>query len=71
MKQLKTIILLSIICTSAQNSYIAAQVVALPVFDGDGTDLLWNNVTWQNINQVWMPYNFPEQFLYQNPNKKG
>lgn len=34
------------------------QITVLPIFDGDGNDACWSypGVTWQPIDQVWMPW---------------
>jgi hypothetical protein len=40
-----------------QDSVVLAPDVAVPpVIDGVGNDLCWQNVPWQSIAQVWIPY---------------
>jgi hypothetical protein len=36
---------------------LAPDAAAVPVMDGIGNDQCWQNVPWQNIDQVWIPYN--------------
>jgi hypothetical protein len=36
---------------------LAPNVATPPVIDGTGDDLCWQNVPWQSIDQVWIPYN--------------
>jgi hypothetical protein len=35
---------------------LAPNIVVSPVVDGNGNDLCWQNVPWQSIAQVWIPY---------------
>jgi hypothetical protein len=35
---------------------LAPNVATLPVIDGIGNDPCWQNVPWQSIDQVWIPY---------------
>jgi hypothetical protein len=43
--------------SSAQDSLVLApDVSSVPVVDGIGDDVCWENVPWQSINQVWIPY---------------
>lgn len=41
----------------SQNTYSAPKVTTLPIFDGVGNDRIWADATWQNMDQVWIPYN--------------
>ncbi len=34
----------------------APDVTALPLIDGKGDDACWQNIKWQSIDQVWIPY---------------
>lgn len=36
---------------------LAPNVATSPVIDGIGDDPCWQNVPWQSIDQVWIPYN--------------
>ncbi|MDZ7288739.1 MAG: T9SS type A sorting domain-containing protein [candidate division KSB1 bacterium] len=38
------------------NPVLAPNVATLPVIDGTGDDPCWQNVPWQSIDQVWIPY---------------
>jgi len=38
------------------NPVLAPNVVVSPVIDGNGNDSCWQNVPWQSIAQVWIPY---------------
>lgn len=40
----------------ANNPVLAPEVTALPVIDGSGDDVIWQNISWQSIDQVWIPY---------------
>jgi hypothetical protein len=43
--------------SSVQDSpVIALNVLTAPVVDGIGNDACWQNVPWQSIDQVWIPY---------------
>lgn len=43
--------------SSAQDSIVLApDVSTVPVVDGRGDDACWENVPWQSIDQVWIPY---------------
>jgi Carbohydrate family 9 binding domain-like/Secretion system C-terminal sorting domain len=55
----------------SQNSYTANKVSSLPVFDGNGNDGVWANANWQNIDQVWIPYNntLPSNFTVESGTK--
>jgi Carbohydrate family 9 binding domain-like/Secretion system C-terminal sorting domain len=46
----------ALISVQAQ-TYTAPKVNTLPVFDGNGNDAVWNDAIWQNIDQIWIPYN--------------
>jgi hypothetical protein len=35
---------------------LAPEVLTVPVVDGSGDDACWENVPWQSIDQVWIPY---------------
>ena len=35
---------------------LAPDIALLPVIDGTESDLCWQHVPWQSIEQVWMPY---------------
>jgi hypothetical protein len=71
----KIITLLSIALFSngilSQNSYTASQVSSSPTIDGDGNDAVWADANWQNINQVWIPYNniLPSNFTVETGTK--
>jgi hypothetical protein len=36
---------------------LVSDVSSVPFIDGNGTDSCWMNISWQNIDQVWIPYN--------------
>jgi len=38
------------------NPVLAPDVIVSPVIDGNGNDSCWQNVPWQSIAQVWIPY---------------
>jgi hypothetical protein len=38
-------------------TYTAPKTLSLPTFDGNGNDAVWAAATWQNMDQVWIPYN--------------
>jgi hypothetical protein len=38
------------------NPVLAPEVPIAPVIDGLGNDSCWQNIPWQRINQVWIPY---------------
>jgi hypothetical protein len=38
------------------NPVIVPEVSSAPIFDGVGNDVCWQNVPWQTIDQVWIPY---------------
>ncbi|MDX2190248.1 MAG: sugar-binding protein [Bacteroidota bacterium] len=56
---LKYFIFLVLFTTStfAANNINAPLVTAQPVFDGDTSDNVWSNTDWNNIGNVWIPYN--------------
>jgi hypothetical protein len=35
---------------------LAPNVTNVPIIDGNGDDLCWQNIPWQSIGQVWIPY---------------
>jgi hypothetical protein len=41
------------------NPVITPHAKVIPVIDGKGDDACWQNVKWQPINQVWIPYGTP------------
>jgi len=57
-----TLFFLSGLTTVAQHGpvqddpVLAPDVAVPPVIDGVGNDLCWQNVPWQSIAQVWIPY---------------
>ncbi len=38
------------------DTVLAPEVISPPVIDGRGNDACWQNVKWQPIAQVWIPY---------------
>jgi hypothetical protein len=42
--------------TVQDDPVLAPNTNILPVIDGNGNDLCWQNATWQNISRVWIPY---------------
>lgn len=41
---------------------LAPNIVVSPVVDGNGNDSCWQNVPWQSIAQVWIPYGVKVDF---------
>jgi len=42
---------------SQDDTVQAPEVSTVPVFDGMGDDQCWQNIPWQSIDNVWIPYN--------------
>jgi hypothetical protein len=42
--------------TAQDDPVLAPEAGAVPVIDGIGGDSCWQNISWQPINEVWMPY---------------
>ena len=44
---------------SQDSIVLAPNVSVTPIVDGKGDDQCWQNVPWQSINNVWIPYGTP------------
>ena len=42
---------------NTSSTYYSEYVIEAPIIDGSDADDCWDEVSWKNIDQVWLPYN--------------